>query len=117
MDKRALAHEIRLLLDRFAQNWPQFLAIHLVVNVLVFVFLAPAAMLLLRLAVTISGDVALSDADIFFFVISPVGLVSFVILFSVFSIIMFLEYAALITAAWHSEQRALCLLKTSSVSA
>jgi glycerophosphoryl diester phosphodiesterase len=75
-----------------------------VVNVLVFVFLAPAAMLLLRLAVTISGDVALSDADIFFFVISPVGLVSFVILFSVFSIIMFLEYAALITAAWHSEQ-------------
>ena len=104
MDKRALAHEFRLLLDRFAQNWPQFLTIHLVVNVLVFVILAPAAMLLLRLAVTISGDVALSDEDIFFFVISPVGLVSFVILFSGFSIIMFLEYAALITAAWHSEQ-------------
>ena len=104
MDKKAGSHEIRQLLDRFTQNWPQFLAIHLVVNVLVFVFLAPAATLLLRLAVTLSGDAALSDQDIFFFVISPVGLVSFVILFSVFSIIMFLEYAALITAAWRSEQ-------------
>jgi len=104
MDKKAGSQEIRQLLDRFTQNWPQFLAIHLVVNVLVFVFLAPAAMLLLRLAVTLSGDVALSDQDIFFFVISPVGLLSFVILFAVFSIIMLLEYAALITAAWRTEQ-------------
>jgi glycerophosphoryl diester phosphodiesterase len=96
--------EVRLLFDRFASNWPQFLAIHLAVNVLIFVFLAPAATLLLRLALALSGEAALSDEDIFFFVLSPLGLVSFVVLVSVFSIIVFLEFAALTTAAWCSAQ-------------
>jgi glycerophosphoryl diester phosphodiesterase len=92
--------DIRLLFGRFASNWRQFLAIHLIVNILIFVFLAPAVMLMLRLAITLSGDVALSDEDILFFILSPVGLVSFIILASAFSIIIFLEHAALITAAW-----------------
>ena len=91
---------IRILFGRFASNWRQFLAIHLAVNVLIFVLLAPAATLLLRLAITLSGDAALSDQDILFFILSPVGLVSFTVLVSVFSMIVFLEYAALITAAW-----------------
>jgi len=96
--------DIRLLFRKFASNWQQFLAIHLAVNVLIFVFLAPAAMLLLRLTIALSGDAALSDEDILFFILSPVGLVSFIVLVSAFSIIIFLEYAALITAAWCSEQ-------------
>ena len=96
--------DIRLLFGKFAPNWRQFLAIHLAVNILIFVFLAPAAALLLRLVIMLSGDAALSDEDILFFILSPVGLVSFIVLVSAFSIIIFLEYAALITAAWYSEQ-------------
>jgi glycerophosphoryl diester phosphodiesterase len=92
--------DIRLLFGRFASNWQQFLAIHLAVNILIFVFLAPAAMLMLRLAIALSGDAALSDEDILFFILSPVGLLSFIVLVSAFSIIIFLEHAALITAAW-----------------
>ena len=34
--------DIRLLFGKFASNWQQFLAIHLAVNVLIFVFFAPA---------------------------------------------------------------------------
>jgi glycerophosphoryl diester phosphodiesterase len=96
--------DIRLLFGKFASNWQQFLAIHLAVNILIFVFLAPVAMLMLRLAITLSGNAALSDGDILFFILSPVGLVSFIVQVSAFSIIIFLEYAALITAAWCSEQ-------------
>ena len=95
---------IRQLFARFISNWRQFLAIHVAVNVLVFVFLAPAAALLLRLAISLSGDAALSDQDIVYFILSPVGLLSFFVLVSIFSIIIFLEYAALITAAWRTAQ-------------
>ena len=96
--------DVRLLFAGFASSWRQFLAIHLAVNVLIFVFLAPAATLLLRLTIALSGDAALSDEDILFFILSPVGLVSFIVLLSVFSIIIFLEYAALITTAWCTVQ-------------
>ncbi len=90
---------------RFASNWRQFLAIHLAVNVLIFVFLAPLATLLLRLAIALSGDSALSDQDIIFFIFSPLGLVSFIVLGSFFSIIVFLELSALISAAWSPRER------------
>ena len=96
--------DIRFLFRKFVLNWRQFLAIHLAVNILIFVFLAPAVALLLRLVIMLSGDAALSDADILFFILSPAGLMSFIVLASAFSIIIFLEYAALITAAWCSEQ-------------
>ena len=92
--------DIRSLFSRFAANWQQFLAIHVTVNILIFTLLAPAVLLMLRLAITLSGNAALSDEDILFFILSPVGLVSFIVLASAFSIIIFLEYAALITAAW-----------------
>ena len=96
--------DVRLLFEKFASNWRQFLVIHLAVNILIFVFLAPAATLLLRLAIALSGDAALSDQDILFFILSPTGLVSFTVLVSVFSMIVFLEYVALITATWCSAQ-------------
>ena len=92
--------DIRFLFSRFAANWQQYLAIHLTVNILIFTLLAPAVMLMLRLAITLSGNAVLSDEDILFFIFSPLGLASFIVLASAFSIIVFLEYAALITAAW-----------------
>jgi glycerophosphoryl diester phosphodiesterase len=76
------------------------LGIHIAVNVLVVVLLGPLAGLMLRLAIALSGDAALSDQDILFFALSPSGFAAFITLASVFSIIVFLEYAALISAAW-----------------
>jgi glycerophosphoryl diester phosphodiesterase len=85
----------------FFANWRHFLVVHFVVNALVFVVLAPLATVLLNLAVTLSGDAALSDQDIIFFLLSPIGLVSMLIIASLFSIILFLEHAALMTLGYH----------------
>ena len=94
------------LLDQLKANWRSFLAIHVAVSVLVFVLLAPLSALLLRFVVSLSGDPALSDQDILFHVLSPAGFVAFLVVVSVLSIIVFLEYAALITAAWMAEKGA-----------
>ncbi len=92
------------LFHLFIANWRHFLAVHFVVNALVFVVLAPVASLLLNLAVTLSGDSALSDQDIIFFLLSPVGLVSMLIIASIFSIILFLEHAALMTLGYYETE-------------
>lgn len=92
------------LLSQLGANWRPFLAIHLAVTLLIFVVLAPLATVLLRTAVSLSGDAALSDQDILFFVLSPGGFVAFLVLVSIFSIIVFLEYAALIMTAWLVEK-------------
>jgi len=73
----------------------------LLVNVVVFVVLAPLLTVLLNLAVALSGDAALSDQDIVFFMVSPIGLVSMLLIGSLFSIIIFLEHAALMTLAYY----------------
>ncbi len=96
MDTKSVYNTIADIGRQFLANWTRFLAIHLVVSVLVFAVLTPAAGVLLRLAVSLSGSAALSDQDILFFVLSPAGLVSLLVLGSVFSIIAFLEHAALL---------------------
>jgi len=88
----------------FAAKWRQFLAVHVVINVLVFVILAPLATVLLNLAVALSGDAALSDQDIVFFLMSPAGLVSMLFIASIFSIIIFLEHAALLTVGYYGTE-------------
>lgn len=90
----------RELFRRLRQNWMRFLAIHLAVTALVVAILMPAAGLLLRLAVRLSGSAALSDTDILFFALSPAGFISLLILGSIFSIVILLEYAALLVIAW-----------------
>jgi glycerophosphoryl diester phosphodiesterase len=92
VDAAALGRQLR-------RNWPPFLAIHVAVGLLSFTLLTPAAAGLLRLAVTLSGDAALSDQDILFFVLSPGGFVAFLVLASVFSILLFLEHAAMLVVA------------------
>jgi glycerophosphoryl diester phosphodiesterase len=87
------------LTRRFMANWTRFLAIHVAVSLLVFTILTPMASLLLRLAVSFSGQAALSDQDILFFILSPGGFIGFLLLASVFSIIIFLEHAALLVIA------------------
>lgn len=96
MDVRSFYSDVAELTRRFLANWTRFLAIHLAVSALVFAILTPAAGLLLRLAVSLSGSAALSDQDILFFILSPVGFVSLLALGSIFSILIFLEHAALL---------------------
>ena len=96
---RRWMNEMPALLRQFAARWKTYLALHLAVALLIFLVLAPLSSLLLRLAVMLSGDAALSDQDIAWFILSPAGFIAFVALFSVFSIIVFLEHAAMVTAA------------------
>ena len=96
--------DTRELLDQLKANWRPFLAIHVAVTALVVVVLLPLATALLRMALAISGDAALSDQDILFFILSPGGFIAFIVLVSIFSIIIFFEYAALVMTAWLVEK-------------
>lgn len=83
-------------MGRFLAYWPRFLAVHIAVTVLVFAILTPAAAFLLRLAVSLSGEAALSDQDILFFFLTPTGFAGLLLLGAAFSVIIFLEHAALL---------------------
>jgi len=96
--------ELPGLLRRFEAHWRTYLALHLAVTALTFLLLAPLTTALFRLAVLLSGDAALSDQDIVFFVLRPAGFAAFAVLASIVSIIVFLEHAALLTAAWRLQQ-------------
>ena len=97
-------NDVSGLMEQLKANWRPFMSIHIAVSLLVVVLLSPLAALLLRIAVTLSGDAALSDQDILFFILSPYGFAAFIVLVSVFSIIVFLEYAAMIMVAWLVER-------------
>ncbi len=99
MDIGSMRNEAAALTRRFLASWTRFLAIHVAVSVLIFTLLTPAATGLLRMAVSLSGSAALSDQDILFFFLSPAGFVSLLVLASIFSIIIFLEHAALLVVA------------------
>ena len=88
------------ILSEFADNWRQFLLIHVVVHALIIVLLVPAATLLLQFSVWFSGNVVISDEDILRYIFSPSGSVLAMILLALFSIIVFLEYAALLPTRW-----------------
>ena len=91
------------LLGRFLAGWKSFLLIHITLNLIIFIVLAPLAGLLLNFAVSFSGDAALTDQDIVFFFMHPFAMVALLILGSIFSILLFLEHAAMLTMAWRLE--------------
>lgn len=92
------------LFESFTRNWTRFLVIHIAVNIIALLVLAPAATNLLQFAISLSGNAALSDQDIFFFFLSPGGFLSLLIIGSLFSIIVFLEHAALLISALSAEE-------------
>jgi glycerophosphoryl diester phosphodiesterase len=104
MNLQAIKSTAGLLLSRFAANWQKFLLIHIAINMIVFIVMAPLASSMLHFAVSLSGNAALSDQDIAFFFLSPAGFLSLLVIGSVFSIIVFLEYAALLVAARCAEE-------------
>lgn len=99
VDIRSKRREVTELIRSLRANWTRFLSIHVAVSVLVFTILTPLATALLRLSVSLSGKAALSDQDILFFFLSPAGFLALLLLGSVFSIIIFLEHAALLVVA------------------
>ncbi|MEE4294858.1 MAG: glycerophosphoryl diester phosphodiesterase membrane domain-containing protein, partial [Xanthomonadales bacterium] len=92
------------MLGGFGANWRPFLAIHIVVTAVVVVLLGSLASVLLRMAVLLSGEPVLSDQDILFFILSPAGFIAFIVLAAIYAIVAFLEFAALIMAAWLIEK-------------
>jgi len=101
---KAAWSDMGAMLGEFRKNWRPFLAIHVVVTAVVVVLLGSLASVLLRMAVLLSGEPVLSDQDILFFILSPAGFIAFVSLVALYSIVAFLEYAALILTAWVIEK-------------
>ena len=81
----------------FYATWRRLLGAHVIYNFTAFVLLTPLLTLLLRLFIATSGEAALADEDILFFVLRPTGLVTLILLGALFSAISSLEHAALMT--------------------
>ena len=83
--------------SEFAANWRRFLLIHAVVHALIILLLVPSATLLLQASVWLSGNAAISDEDILFFFLRPLGLVILLFGLAIFAGIGFAEQAGLMT--------------------
>ena len=81
----------------FLRVWRELLTTDLIYKVVAFVLLIPLAGLALSLFVSTSGGPALSDQDILFFVLTPIGLVALVVVGAVTLTIVALEQACLMT--------------------
>jgi glycerophosphoryl diester phosphodiesterase len=78
-------------------NWGNALATHVLGTLIAYVVLAPLASLLLNIAVSLSGNTALSDQEILFFVLTPFGLASLVVLGAIAITVIAFKHAALMT--------------------
>ncbi|MEE9263516.1 MAG: glycerophosphodiester phosphodiesterase [Vicinamibacteria bacterium] len=84
-------------LHDFRRTWPALLTTDILYKVLAFVLLTPLVGLALRLFVSTSGSTVLADTDILFFVLSPIGLVTLIVIGAVSLTIIVLEQACLMT--------------------
>jgi len=90
----------------FGRVWKTMLAIHVLFIVLGFVVFGPLATGCTHLAVSLSGDAALSDLAIASFLLTPLGAVVALVLGSLLLALGILEYAVLLVparAAFHDE--------------
>ena len=81
----------------FRRTWPALIATDVLYKVLAFVLLTPLVGLALRLLVSTSGTSVLADTDILFFVLSPIGVVTLIVVGAVGLAIVALEQACLMT--------------------
>ena len=89
---------MRLLVDAvrdFARSWPRLLATDLVYKTIAFVVLTPLVGAILQLFLSARDSSVLTDQDILFFVLSPVGLAALVAVGAVSLAILTLEQACL----------------------
>ena len=81
----------------FQRTWPALIATDILYKVLAFALLTPLVGLALRLLVRTSGSSVLADTDILFFVLSPIGIVTLLVVGAVSLAIIALEQACLMT--------------------
>ena len=79
----------------FLRTWPRLLATDMVYKIIAFVVLTPLIGLALQFFMSTSGSSVLADQDILFFVLSPVGLATLVVVGAVSLAILTLEQACL----------------------
>lgn len=91
--------EISLLLKQIRSNWLTLLQVHLVFTLLGFVLLTPLFGLLLKGLLALSGNTAVTDQDIAFLLLSPLGMASAIFLIGLLMAIVGLELGALLAVA------------------
>ncbi len=80
---------------RTARSWRQILLIHLVFTGLSVILFAPLIGFVGRLLLKFSGQTALADQDIAYFLLSPIGLVALIIFAALLIAILAFEQAAI----------------------
>ncbi len=90
----------------FRRTWPQLLATDVIFKAIAFALLTPFVGFALRFFMSTSGNTVLSDQDILFFVLSPVGLVAFVTISAIILGIIALEQGCLMTIGLAAIQNA-----------
>lgn len=110
----------------FRANWKQLLLTDLAFKVAYFAILVPISGLVLRVFLFSQGTAVIADTDILWVVLSPVGLLGFILVAAVSVAIIALEMACLmvisfgaahglevrfIDALWHAGRKALSILR------
>jgi len=94
-----IAEIVQAVLGRLRATWQPLLAIHLVYAALGVVLLAPLTGVLLRLLIGFSGQPALADQDILYFLLTPLGMASMILVAAILVAIMALEQASMMAVA------------------
>jgi glycerophosphoryl diester phosphodiesterase len=89
----------RAVLLLFRRSWRRLLVLHIAMSLVSVLILAPLLATLLGWLVLMSGDTALTDQDILYFVLSPRGALVFVLIASLQLTLLVLEQAAIIVVA------------------
>lgn len=100
-----MTESIREVLAAFGTAWQlrwRLLAVHVAFNAVLAVILVPLMALTVRLALWFAGQPALSDFDIAFFLLSPVGFLCFLIIAGLAVFIYVLDVACMMALAGRS---------------
>jgi glycerophosphoryl diester phosphodiesterase len=89
----------------FSVNWKKLVLTDIFFKAIAFVVLTPLVGLLFRASLTVSGNAVLADQDILFFLLGPMGWISFILVGAVALAIIALEQAALLSVLGASGQQ------------
>lgn len=92
------------VLGDFRTCWKKLVLTDIFFKAIAFVVLTPLVGLLVQIALEVSGHAVLSDEDILFFFLGPMGWISFILVGAVALAIIALEQAALLGILGASQQ-------------
>ncbi len=79
----------------FRSSWKELALTDIAYKIIAFIVLAPIVGSLFRTLVAISGETVLTDQDILFFFLGPIGWICFIVVGTLFVTIVALEQSAL----------------------